>query len=89
MVMAVLAILATAVHVASGTVEVVVAVEAVVVELSARVELNGPLDCENVEQTFPSPPGGVNVVVEVPIRASEHVQIPFPSSRLVLSQMKE
>jgi hypothetical protein len=31
----------------------------------------------------------VNVVVDVPIRAPEQVQIPSPSSRLVLSQLKE
>jgi hypothetical protein len=89
MVTAVLAIFATAVHVASGVVVTVVVVVAVVVELPAAVELASSLDGGIVGQTFPGPPGGVNVVVEVPIRAPEHVQIPSPSSRLVLSQLKE
>ena len=80
--------LATAVHVASGTVVAVVAVVAVV-ELPAAVEPTSSLDGGYVGQAFPGPPGGVNVVVEVPIRAPEQVQIPSPSSRLVLSQLKE
>jgi hypothetical protein len=70
------------VHVASGVVVTVLVVVAL-------VELTSSLDGGIVGQTFPGPPGGVNVVVEVPIRAPEHVQIPSPSSRLVLSQLKE
>jgi hypothetical protein len=88
MVTTVLAMLATAVHVASRTVVAVVAVVAVV-ELTAVVEPTSSLDSGYVGQTFPSPLEGVNVVVEVPIRALEQVQIPSPSSRLVLSQLKE
>jgi hypothetical protein len=77
----VLAILATAVQVASGTVvAVVAAVLAVVVELLAAVKPTSSLDSRNVGQAFLSPPGGVNVVVKVP---PEQVQILSLSSRLV------
>lgn len=69
-------------HVASGVVVTVLVVVAL-------VELTSSLDGGIVGQTFPGPPGGVNIVVKVPIRAPEHVQIPSPSSRLVLSQLKE
>jgi hypothetical protein len=88
MVMTVLAMLATAVYVASGTVVAVVAVVAVV-ELSAVVELTSSLDSGYVEQTFSGLPEDVNVVVKVSIRAPEQVQILSLSSRLVLSQLKE
>jgi hypothetical protein len=84
MVTTVFAILATAVHVASGTVVAVATVAAVVVELLAAVELTSSLDSGNVGQTFPGLPGGVNVVVKVLIRALEQVQIPSLSSKLVL-----